>query len=262
MNKELKQIEKMTLSAMLLAVSVILGSITKMISIPHLSFISISFTPAIVIFASLTLGPIYGAVVGGLSDLLPAFIMPTGAYNFLLTIVYVLLGIFPWLIEKGTKRIRRFFPFSFVTVFLIMVVLGLEIYFFYGTDILDKRFSYYSPYIKIIILSISILMDIITSAALILAERHQKKKKGNPPSNIPLGSEIAFISYILEITLLVLLRGLAYYLYFIVISSTGYQVAYELIISMLCISAPLDILLISFIVPPLMMIYSKSGNTK
>lgn len=260
MNKELKQIEKITLSAMLLAISVILGSITKMISIPHLSFISISFTPTIVIFASLTLGPIYGAIIGGLADLLPAFIMPTGAYNFLLTIVYVLLGIFPWLIEKLTKRIRKFFPFSIVTICLIFLVLALEIYFFYGTDILDKRLSYYSPYVKIIILSISVLMDIATSIALILTDYHFKKK--GKDLSLPSPSEIAFISFFLEITLLVLLRGLAYYLYFIVISSTGYQVAYELIISMLCISAPLDILLISFLIPPLMKIYTKNLNAK
>ncbi len=261
MSKELKRIEKITLSAMLLAVSVILGSITKMISIPHLSFISISFTPMIVVFASLTLGPIYGAVVGGLADLLPAFIMPTGAYNFLLTIVYVLLGIFPWLLEKLTKRMRNFFPFIYVTIFLIALLLGLEIYFFYGTDILDKRLSYYSPYVKIIILSISALMDIATSLGLIFAERYHKKKNTSFLDS-PKPSEIAFISFFLEITLLVLLRGLAYYLYFIVISSTGYRVAYELIISMLCISAPLDILLISFLLPPLMAIYVKTANKK
>ncbi len=261
MNKEFKQVEKVTLAAMLLAVSVILGSITKMISIPHLSFISISFTPAIVVFASLVLGPIYGAVVGGLSDLIPALIMPTGAYNFLLTIVFVLLGILPWLLEKLTKKIRNFFPFTYVVIFLLLCVLGTEAYFFYGTNILDQRLSYYSPYVKIIILCLSALMDGITIVGLILSDRYYKKKKERF-QNLPKPGEIAFISFFLVIGLLVFLKGLAYYLYFIVISSTGYRVSYEVIVSMLVIAAPLDILLIDVIVPSLLLIFRKKTNTK
>lgn len=246
---------------MLLAVSVILGSITKMISIPHLSFISISFTPAIVVFASLVLGPVYGAVVGGLSDLIPALIMPTGAYNFLLTIVFVLLGIFPWLLEKLTKKIRNFFPFTYVVIFLLLCVLGAETYFFYGTNILDQRLSYYSPYVKIIILCLSVLMDGITIVGLILSDRYYKKKK-EQFQNLPKPGEIAFISFFLIIGLLVFLKGLAYYLYFIVISSTGYRVSYEVIVSMLVIAAPLDILLIDVIVPSLLLIFQKKNHTK
>lgn len=261
MNKEFKQVEKVTLAAMLLAVSVILGSITKMISIPHLSFISISFAPAIVVFASLVLGPVYGAVVGGLSDLIPALIMPTGAYNFLLTIVFVLLGIFPWLLEKLTKKIRNFFPFTYVVIFLLLCVLGAETYFFYGTNILDQRLSYYSPYVKIIILCLSVLMDGITIAGLILSDRYCKKKK-EQFQNLPKPGEIAFISFFLVIGLLVFLKGLAYYLYFIVISSTGYRVSYEVIVSMLVIAAPLDILLIDVIVPSLLLIFQKKNHTK
>ncbi len=260
MKKEFKQVEKVTLAAMLLAVSVILGMFTKMISIPHLSFISISFTPAIVVFASLVLGPIYGAVVGGLADLIPALIMPTGAYNFLLTIVFILLGIFPWLMEKITKKIRNNFPFTYVVIFLLLCVLGTEIYFFYGTDILDKRLSYYTPYIKIIILCLSAFMDIVTIVGLILSDKYYKNKQ-EKFSSMPKPGELAFISFFLVVGLLVFLKGLAYYLYFILISSTGYKVAYEVIVSMLCISAPLDILLIDAIVPALLLLYSKKAHT-
>ncbi len=248
MNRKFSEIEKITLSSMLLAISIVLGTITKMISIPHLSFITFSFTPSIVVFASLALGPIYGAVVGGLADLLPAFIYPTGAYNFILTIVYILLGILPWALEKLTRKISRKFPFTYVVVGLIILLFGAETFIFYGTSILDARLSYFGPYIKLIILLLSLLVDAITIIGLIFSDNYYAKKKETFDS-LPKPGEIAFISFFAEIALLVFLKGLAYYLYFIVISSTSYRVAYEVIVSMLVISAPIDILLIDVIVP-------------
>lgn len=93
MNRRFTEIEKVSYSALLTAIAVVLGSVSKFIVIPHFgSFLSFSFTPSIVLFASLALGPVYGAIVGALADFLPAMLVPTGAYNFLLTITYALLG--------------------------------------------------------------------------------------------------------------------------------------------------------------------------
>ena len=177
MSRRFNSIEKITLAATLLAIAVVLGTITKTIRIPHLSFLSFSFTPALVVFASLCLGPVYGAVVGGLSDLIPAFLYPTGAYNFLLTIVFVLLGVFPWLLEKLTKRVRSFFPFSYVTCGLLAILFALECYFFYGTDLLNKRLSYYGEYAKVILLCLSAITDIACVVGLLFTERYYRKKK-------------------------------------------------------------------------------------
>ncbi|HBN00322.1 MAG TPA: hypothetical protein DD384_03710 [Firmicutes bacterium] len=248
MSRRFNSIEKITLAATLLAIAIVLGTITKTIRIPHLSFLSFSFTPAIVIFSSLCLGPLYGALVGGLSDLIPAFLYPTGAYNFLLTIVFVLLGIFPWFLEKLTKRIRSFFPFGYLTCGLLAILFALECYFFYGTDLLNKRLSYFGEYAKVILLCLSALTDIICVVGLLLSERYYKRKKEGL-SSLPGAGEVSFISFFLELILLVFLKGLAYYLYFIVISSTSYRVDYWLIVSMLVISAPLDLLFISLSVP-------------
>ena len=248
MSRRFNSIEKITLAATLLAIAVVLGTITKTIRIPHLSFLSFSFTPALLVFASLCLGPVYGAVVGGLSDLIPAFLYPTGAYNFLLTIVFVLLGVFPWLLEKLTKRVRSFFPFSYVTCGLLAILFALECYFFYGTDLLNKRLSYYGEYAKVILLCLSAITDVACVVGLLFTERYYRKKK-EYLSSLPTAGEISFLAFFLEITLLVLLKGLAYYFYFIVISSTSYSIDYWLIVSMMVISAPLDLLFISLSVP-------------
>lgn len=256
MNKSFSQIEKMTFSAMLLAISVALGTISKFISIPHFAFISISLTPTIVVFSSLCLGPFYGAAVGALADLLPAIFYPTGAYNFILTIVFILLGILPWCLEKLTKLIRGKIPFMPFIITLLVIILCLEIYFFYGTNLLDNRFSYYGDHVKIIVICLSVLFSASSIVGLLLTDRYYQKRKDDF-EGLPSPSEISLISFVAEITLLVLLKGAAYYLYFIVVSSTSYRVDYIVIVAMLLMAAPLDILIMDVAIPWMLLFVKK-----
>lgn len=260
MSKSFSNVEKITFSAMLVAIAVALGTISKFISIPHLGFITFSFTPTIVVFASLCLGPFYGAIVGALADLLPAFLYPTGAYNFILTIVFTLLGIIPWCMERLTRLIRNKVPFLPFVIGLLLIAICLEIYFFYGTELLDKRLSYFGEYIKIILLCLSLIVSFTSIAGLILSQKYYAKRK-EELEGLPLPSEIAFISAFNEICLLVFFKGLAYYLYFIVISSTSYRVDYLVIVAMLFITAPLDVLLMNVLVP-WMMVFVKKYHQK
>ena len=260
MSKRFSSVEKITLAAMLLAISVALGTISKFIQIPHLSFLTFSFTPTIVVFASLCLGPLYGAIVGGLADLLPAFFYPTGAYNFLLTIVFILLGIIPWCLEKMTKLIRGKINFLPLVIVFILGILALEIYFFYGTDLLDKRLAYFGEYIKVIFIVLSVFMDSLAIVGIVFSERYYLKRNDDF-EGLPLPSEISFISIINEVTLLVFFKGLAYYLYFIVISSTAYRVDYWVIVSMLFIGAPLDVLLMNVCIPWMLIFVKKHHYT-
>lgn len=260
MSKSFSNVEKITFSAMLIAIAVALGMISKFISIPHLGFITFSFTPTIVVFASLCLGPFYGAIVGALADLLPAFLYPTGAYNFILTIIFILLGILPWCMEKITRLIRNKIPFLPFVIGLLVVVVGLEVYFFYGTNLLDKRLSYFGEHIKIILLCLSFLVSSASVVGLILSEKYYAKKK-EELIDLPLPGEIAFISLFNEIGLLVFLKGVAYYLYFIVISSTTYRVDYLVIVAMLFIAAPLDVLVMDVFVP-WMLVFVKKHHSK
>lgn len=261
MSKSFSQIEKMTFAAMLLAISVALGTISKFISIPHFAFINISLTPTIVVFSSLCLGPFYGAVVGALADLLPAIFYPTGAYNFILTIVFILLGILPWCLEKLTRIFRSKVNFLPIVICLLAVILGLEIYFFYGTTLLDERFSYYGEYVKIIVLVLSSIMSIASVIGLIFTDKYYAKRKKDF-EGIPTPAEISFISFVVEILLLVLLKGLAYFLYFIVISSTSYRVDYLVIVAMLLMAAPLDILLMDVAIPWMLLFIKKHHQTQ
>jgi hypothetical protein len=55
-------------------------------------FLRFSLTPALVIYTSLALGPLYGAIVGGFRRSHSGFCLYQGSYNFLITIRLY----FPW----------------------------------------------------------------------------------------------------------------------------------------------------------------------
>ena len=73
---KISQVQKITLSALFLALIIILTRITPLQNIPVIPWIRISLGPALIIFSSLILGPIYGAIVGALSDILGIVLFP------------------------------------------------------------------------------------------------------------------------------------------------------------------------------------------
>ena len=98
-------VRKITITAMLLALTIIF---TKVLGInPGFWAVRISFGPALIILSSLYLGPVYGLIVGAGSDVLGALIFPTGEYQPLFTLVYGLLGVFPWVLNFIFKKINK-----------------------------------------------------------------------------------------------------------------------------------------------------------
>lgn len=228
---------------MLVALCVVMNVALKWISIPHFGFLSFSFAPTIIVFSSLTLGPIYGAVVGGVSDLISAFLFPTGAYNFILTIVYALLGVLPFLFRLLFSKFQKALSKPYIFWILMVMIFGILSYFLYGTDYLDSRFGDAINWAKPLVLALAGILEIALVVALIFLEKRSKNR--GEESIYVLASNVAVSEYIC----LVLLRALAYYLYFIVISSTGYRVAYPTLVAMLSISLPLEIFITTFCLP-------------
>lgn len=128
----MSQVKKMTISALLISMIIILTRFLSVQNIPILPFVRISLGPALIIFASLFLGPFYGAVVGAGSDILGIVLVPNQlgfGINPLITLVYGLLGIVPWAVFKLVKYAKKpriveisaiiaaFLLFIFVTVF-------------------------------------------------------------------------------------------------------------------------------------------------
>jgi len=102
-------VKKITFTGLLLALTIIVTRVFSVSSLPIIPFVRLSLGPIFIIFSSLFLGPLCGAVVGGGSDILGILLFPDKlgyAINPLFTVVYTLLGIVPWVVFQLVKKIK------------------------------------------------------------------------------------------------------------------------------------------------------------
>ena len=227
MNKKLSQVQKIVLSAMFLALAIALTYFAKLIQ-PNGGYLRFSLTPAIIIFSSLTVGPFYGCLVGVASDLLPAVIIPQGQINFLITVVYGLLGLVPFFLMKMVCLFKEFGkrPYltwgSFIVMFLVIAVILFKTDWvqkaFYKDGVYKQFFGSSELAIQACALLVLALSFGATSLMLFLLDK-KLKKKGNQTSVY----QIAFVCVISELLFMVLGKSLSFYFFYGFISegSTG-----------------------------------------
>ena len=106
----LTEIQKICLAGLFMALAVILQKVVAVNYIPALPFVRVSFCgPALIIFASILLGPIYGALVGIASDLLGYLIFDPRTYPpFLqITAIYFVLGFVSYFVFSLVRSINN-----------------------------------------------------------------------------------------------------------------------------------------------------------
>ena len=114
--------------ALLIALYFVLDRIS-LFTIP-ISFLKIGFAFIPVIVAAMLYGPLGGAVVGGLGDLIGALIMPFGAYHPGFTVCGALIGaVFGWFLYMDSKTFKgnekpRMWP-NVVAPVVFSVLVGL-----------------------------------------------------------------------------------------------------------------------------------------
>ncbi|WP_025725473.1 folate family ECF transporter S component [Acholeplasma granularum] len=101
-----KEIRKLTLAATLTAFSIVLDILFKTIVPSNLSF-GFPFYAIPLVIGSIVLGPIYGGVMGFLSDAIGFFAAPKGDYNFIFALQAISWGIVPFLIARRNSKIWR-----------------------------------------------------------------------------------------------------------------------------------------------------------
>ena len=100
---KIRPVEKVAFAAFLLSLNMILNRLVGLAQVGLLfSFARITPGTSITLFASLLLGPFYGAFVGVAGDALGWVLMGqwTGAFNFFLSIYYACVGILPYFVAK------------------------------------------------------------------------------------------------------------------------------------------------------------------
>jgi len=121
---------KISYSALFIALGIILSRFVSLPSLFGLPFLKVGLTPSLVMFSSLYLGPLWGAIVGTFADIFGAILVPQGgAFNPLYTIPATLTGLVPYFIyrifdHKSDKKA----PIS-LSIILFLLSLFLTLFF-------------------------------------------------------------------------------------------------------------------------------------
>lgn len=127
----LKVVTKVAFAGIFIALACIFNKVVAINYIPIVPFVRISFGgPAIIIFASFLLGPIYGALIGGFSDILGYLIFDIKAYPYFpsITLTYVLLGLCSGILLyfapkiKNIKLSRIIIYLSFSLIYILVTL--------------------------------------------------------------------------------------------------------------------------------------------
>lgn len=124
-------LRKMTLSAMLIALGLILE---RVLMIPIGEVNRIAFGSSAIILASFIVGPLFGAVVGASIDVLGFMINSVGTYTPYVTIGLAVLGILPWLFTKLMVSLRKVPGYYNLSYLLLAMLFGYGVWFIYSRD--------------------------------------------------------------------------------------------------------------------------------
>lgn len=174
------QITKITLSAFMIALGIILTRFTPLQNIAIIPFIRVSLGPILIIVASLLLGPIYGSLIGVLCDVLGYFMFDTSGlgYNPLFSITYILYGLLPGLLIyllAFNKKIK--FPYIQSILFLVFLIF-ITIFFSTNNEMIlyDKVYEI-TDILKNIMIIGSYLISLIYFTFYFLMYRYFKSDK-------------------------------------------------------------------------------------
>ncbi|BCJ99698.1 folate family ECF transporter S component [Anaerocolumna chitinilytica] len=121
-SKELKKLNNLLISAMLLALCVVVGLMGTFMIGP---FIRISFTDLPIALGSMLFGPVVGGIMGALSDILNFIISPKGPYFPGFTISGILTGlIYGFAFYKKKATLSRIVITKAILIVLVDMLLN------------------------------------------------------------------------------------------------------------------------------------------
>jgi ECF transporter S component (folate family) len=255
MKTSLRPVQKLAFASMLLAMSIVMTLLAKKINMGSFFFIRFSLTPSLVVCSSLVLGPFYGILIGVFSDFIPAFLEATGPYNFLITIVYGVLGLLPWVIEKFSCHFRTALRKPYIFYASLALILGIVATLFYATNWLDDSFGSAAIWAKPLVLGATAFLDVGLCVSLYFWNRHYQKEILDL-HDIPSPNEVAFISLISEVVVMDLLKALAFWVYYVFLANDSSTFTYGFVFSMLFMASSVDIIIMTFTVS-WMLIFTK-----
>ena len=190
--------KKICLSGLFIALVVIFNKVIALNYIPVIPFVRISFgSIALLIFASIVLGPFFGLVIGASADVLGYFVFDASSFGWFpqITLVYALLGFLPFFIFKfvlliKNKTIMAIIEYSVMAVIFVLLTVFLfthnEISLYGKTHTIEVYQRYLIPGIA---LALFILIGVVNFII-------DKKTNSEDKLNI---YQLSFITFLTEI---------------------------------------------------------------
>lgn len=200
--ERLTLLHKITYSAFFIALGIILSRFLSIPGMFGLPFLKISLAVSVIIFSSLFLGPLWGAIIGFLVDLLGALIFPQGgSYDFLYSIPAFLEGLLPYFFYKILDKLKidRKYPI-FLSILMILLLSIITIFvlthdtFSYTSS--GKKYTF-TLTLKILIPCIFTLFGIIFILGNIFIKKRYSKHQIEEKYNIYLIGSSVFLTFIL-----------------------------------------------------------------
>lgn len=210
-------LQRMTLTAMMLVLSIVA---TRFLGIYVTPYVRLSCGVAVTMFSSILLGPISGAIIGGLGDIIGILIMPVSgvAINPFITITFTLMGATPGLIMLGFKKFnnKRISMLIFDT-FLLLIFVGLLSFTFLATEI--TMFNITFKITKIAKILIPIIGFIVLCLIHIFVSYFSRyfSKFVNKDNRIPNVYQVAFIVIFVQVMFTLFINALAKWLFYALI---------------------------------------------
>ena len=209
---KLDAVQKITLSGIFIALVIILTRFLAIQYIPIIPFVRISLGPALIIFSSLLLGPIYGGVIGGLSDFLGILLVPNPQgfmINPFITLIYTLLGILPWVTLLLIKKMKMTKSAPYIFFGTILAIWLFVLFFLIFNDVITLygatyQFNHVS---KILIIVISFVLFVLLSVAIFFTNRYIVRKNLNG-TLLATPYQVAFVALVSEVLLMLLLGSI------------------------------------------------------
>lgn len=236
--------QKITSAGVLMILAMVFQKILAINYIAVIPFLRISFGgPAIIILASVWLGPIYGLMVGLGSDVLGYFLLDPKHLSFFpqITAIYSLLGLVSYFIFLFTKRIKNKAMLIVEATTMLAVLTFVGVYLFVNEEI--KLYS--STYVlelwqKFLIVGGLLLLFVVLFAFILI---FNKKRKGDEESGFEV-YQISFSCFVIEIVVMILfgttMKGAAF-------GFATYPMILVTQIITLFINVPLNTVLITFL---------------
>ena len=213
-NSNLSVVQKICLTGLLIALATICQKVFAINYIPVVPFLRVSIGgPAIIIFASIFLGPFYGLAVGAFSDLLGYLLFDPKKMGFFpqITAIYALLGFasyFIYLIFKNIRSKKLLFIIKYTLIISLLV--GVSLFMFLNEEIALYTSTYSLNFVsRIITVSAIVALTIITEIVITLLRRNSRVKENI--ENLD-GINVALI--IIEVVIMVgfgtLMKGFAF----------------------------------------------------